>query len=324
MALSAYCALSIVLMLSDKNSGISKALREHTAELLQPVWWLAAAPKRAYNASIDYFRTGADLRDENAALREEIMLANTRMRRLSAVSAENQRLRRLLGGTAASQLKVQLVDIQQVDLSNTKQRLLLAAGANNGVQVGQAVVDADGLLGQVIQVNYSFSTALLITDSDHSVPVLEARTGLRLIAYGTGESRSLRVPNIPQSAQLKVGDVLISSGVGGRFPPGFPVAIIERLEPDETRSFVQAYATPAAHVDQGGEVLLVKDLRPLSSPKDDPVPVPAQTPDATAPAENSAGNPASATPAANNAPSTALPSTSAPVTNPPKPNEVQQ
>jgi rod shape-determining protein MreC len=314
MALSAYCALSIILMLSDKNSGISKALREHTAELLQPVWWLAAAPKRAYNASIDYFRTGADLRDENAALREEIMLANTRMRRLSAVSAENQRLRRLLGGTAASQLKVQLVDIQQVDLSNTKQRLLLAAGANNGVQVGQAVVDADGLLGQVIQVNYSFSTALLITDSDHSVPVLEARTGLRLIAYGTGESRSLRVPNIPQSAQLKVGDVLISSGV----------AIIERLEPDETRSFVQAYATPAAHVDQGGEVLLVKDLRPLSSPKDDPVPVPAQTPDATAPAENSAGNPASATPAANNAPSTALPSTSAPATNPPKPNEVQQ
>lgn len=280
LAFALYVGIALLLMLSDRGNGTGAQIRLYAAEVLQPVWWMAASPLRAWDAGREHMRSRSTLIEDNRRLRTQLMLAQTRMHRLAAVGTENQRLRELLNGSAASRLEVQLVDIQQVDLNPARQRILLAAGTRQGVRVGQAVVDADGLLGQVVQVGDGFATALLITDTDHGVPVLESRTGLRLIAYGTGEPDRLRIPNIPQSAQLRAGDMLLTSGVGGRFPPGLPVATITALKPDESRSFVVAEALPAGHVDEGGQVLLVRDLRPLS-----PLTVPAPTP---APATNDA------------------------------------
>ena len=155
-----------------------------------------------------------------------------------------------------------MAGIVDIDLDPFRQRLVLDAGAKDGVQVGQALIDSGGVMGQVVEAQPHRSVALLITDPDHAVPVQIARSGLRTIAFGTGRSDRLLLPNIPQSADVKVGDVLITSGIGGRFPAGFPVATITRLKPDQLRLFVVGEALPAAHLDRGNEVLLIGNLPP--------------------------------------------------------------
>jgi rod shape-determining protein MreC len=198
---------------------------------------------------------------------------------MAAVAEENQRLRELLGGTRGYRLTAHLVGIIDIDLDPTRQRIVLDAGANDGVRVGQAMIDAGGVLGQVVEVTPRRATALLVTDPEHAVPVQVARSGLRTIAFGTGRSDQLRLPNIPQSADIRVGDELVTSGIGGRFPAGFPVGVVQALEPDDTRLFVVAQARPAAFIDRSLEVLLVSnavdeaDVGP-------PAPPPPAAPDA--------------------------------------------
>jgi rod shape-determining protein MreC len=124
------------------------------------------------------------------------------------------------------------------------------------------LIDSGGVLGQVIEVTGNRSTALLLTDVDHAIPVQVARSGLRTIAYGIGRTDRLDLPNIPQSGDVQVGDLLITSGIGGRFPAGFPVGVVTNLHPDNTRLFVVAEAKPAAHLDSGSEVLLISNGTP--------------------------------------------------------------
>jgi rod shape-determining protein MreC len=204
--------------------------------------------------------TRAKLSDENRVLRNALLISGARLARLQAAAAENGRLRGLLGAGQRGGLDVQLAPILDVDLDPTRQRLLLDSGSRDGVQVGQTVIDAGGLIGQIIGVMPGTATVLLITDPDHAVPVQVARTGLRTIAYGTGRVDELTLPNVPQSADVRVGDRLITSGIGGRFPAGFPVGTVYAVQPDATRLFLVAQARPAAHLDRGLEVLLVGQL----------------------------------------------------------------
>ena len=137
-----------------------------------------------------------------------------------------------------------------------RQRLVLAAGTRDGVHVGQAVIDAGGLMGQVISVTGGTSTVLLLTDPDHAVPVTVARNGVRLIVYGRGDTLELR--DIPLSAGVEVGDEIVTSGLGGRFPAGFPVGTITGLRPDDTHAFLVGELKPAAQLDRGRDVLLLR------------------------------------------------------------------
>src|SRR5690606_4219501 len=172
---------------------------------------------------------------------------------------ENARLRRLLGAAERGRQDVQLAPILDVDLDPTRQRLLLNAGTRSGVRRGQAVIDAGGLVGQVIEATPTTATVLLLTDPDHAVPVAVARTGVRLIVYGTGRSDVLELRNVPLSSDVRTGDVLITSGLGGRFPPGFPVGTIAALRPDDSRAFLVVDVDAAAQLDRGRDVLLLRD-----------------------------------------------------------------
>jgi len=203
------------------------------------------------------------LQADNRQRREDLDIAIARIHQLQAVADENQRLRQLLGGTRGYSLKVQMVGILDIDLDPFRQRLVLDAGSDSGVQLGQALIDSGGVLGQVVEVGKNRSTALLVTDPDHAVPVQVARSGLRAVAYGTGHSDRLVLPNIPQSADVRKGDVLITSGIGGRFPAGFPVGTITGVQPDKLRLFVTADAQPAAHLERGNEVLLISNRPPM-------------------------------------------------------------
>lgn len=261
LPLLAYLAIATVLMVADLRGGFAAQARVHLSTLAEPVWWLAAAPGRLIDGAGEFFTSRARLQQENDRLHRELQVNASRLHRLLAVAEENQRLRELLGGTRGYRLDAQLAGIIDVDLDPSRQRIVLDAGGNDGVRVGQAMIDAGGVLGQVIEVTPRHSTALLLTDPEHAVPVQVARTGLRAIAYGTGRTDMLRLPSIPQSGDVRVGDRLVTSGIGGRFPAGFPVGVVESMQPDETQLFVVAEARPAARLDRGVEVLLVSNTR---------------------------------------------------------------
>ncbi len=257
LKLLAYLALAAVLMVADHRGGYLGTLRSTAGLLTGPIYRLASAPADLARGARAHFTSQQSLLSENAALRQQLLLANARMDRLAGVQVENQRLRELLGGTHGLQLNVQLASLIGIDLDPFRHRLVIDAGSRRGVAEGLAVIDGDGLVGQVLRVTPANATVILVSDPSHAVPVQVVRTGLRAIAYGTGRTDLLEVPSIPLSADLRVGDVLETSGMGGRFPAGFRVGTIESLHPDDTRLFMVAEARPAARLDRGGEVLLV-------------------------------------------------------------------
>jgi rod shape-determining protein MreC len=267
LRLLAYVALAIALMVSDHRGGLFARLHQSVAGAAAPAWWLASLPGRLVGSGKTLLTDQAQLRHDNASLHRQLLIAQARIQGLQALADENDRLRGLLGGTRGDRLAVQMADVLEIDLDPERQRIVLDVGANQGVHVGQAVIDTGGVMGQVIEVTSGQATVLLVSDPDHAVPVQAVRSGLRLIAYGTGRGDRLTVPNIPQSGDLKVGDELVTSGIGGRFPAGFPVGRVTALQPDPNHSFVAATLTPAARLDRSGSVLLVWNL------PDDGVPV---------------------------------------------------
>ncbi len=258
-----YLAMAVGLMLADHREGYGGIARQKLSVLTEPFRWLAASPMRLFRSASESLAFRSQLLEENQRRRRDLAIAIARIHRLNAVAEENLRLRKLLGGTRGYSLNVRMAGIVDIDLDPFRQRLVLDAGSDGGVEVGQALIDSGGVLGQVVEVTRNRAIALLVTDPDHAVPVQVARSGLRTIAYGTGHSDRLALPNIPQSADIRDGDLLITSGIGGRFPAGFPVGIVTRVRADQLRLFVIADAQPAAHLERGNEVLLISNLPPV-------------------------------------------------------------
>ncbi len=177
--------------------------------------------------------------------------------RYEALARENGELRGLreaLPSVAERWLPAEIVSIQ---LTGLRQRMVLNRGAANGVFKGQAVLDAKGLIGQTIHVGPWSAEVILITDPEHAVPVRVGRTGLRTIAVGAGDSASLALPYLPANADIKVGDMLVTSGLGGVFPEGYPVARVIEVHRDAVQPLAQVRAEPLAHVESDSEVMLI-------------------------------------------------------------------
>jgi rod shape-determining protein MreC len=180
-------------------------------------------------------------------------------------------LQELLSVQKSLGLSVQLAKVVDIDFGPSRRHsIMLDLGSDDGVGIGQPVIDAHGVLGQIVEVRSHSSRVMLITDSAHAIPVRIERTGLRTIARGGGALDTLELPNIPISADVKVGDKLVTSGLGGRFPADFPVAVIRSIANDATGMFAAAKATPDAALDRSGEVLI---LHELADPVGPPAPV---------------------------------------------------
>lgn len=299
-------ALAVALMVADHRGGWLTSIRSQLETLVQPLWRLAGLPAKLGDTVRDDAATRARLMRENQTLRNALLISGARIARLQAAADENARLRGLLGTVERSGLDVQLAPILDIALDPTRQRLVLDVGGDQGVRMGQPVIDAGGLLGQVIEVRPSTATVLLLTDPDHAVPVTIARNGIRLVAYGRGDR--IELANIPTSSDVKVGDQVVTSGLGGRFPPGFPVGTLVRLRRDESRIFLVGDLRPAAQLDRGRDVLL---LRRVPAP-----PVPA-TPVSNPPATGAPTPEAPASTAASPAATGTKPPTGAPAAKPP-------
>jgi rod shape-determining protein MreC len=194
---------------------------------------------------------------ENQHLKRERLNANFRLQRLEALEAENRRLRDLLDSTEVLGHRVLIAEILAVDLDPYRQRFNLNRGFADGVFVGQALLDAEGIVGQVVEVGPLTAEAVLITDADHAVPVSINRNGLRTIAVGTGDSNRLRLPYLTNSADIRVDDLLVSSGLGGVFPTGYPVGRVIEVRIRPGQSFAEVIAEPVSKLDRDQEVLLV-------------------------------------------------------------------
>jgi rod shape-determining protein MreC len=258
LRLLAYLALTVSLIFLDHRGGWLSQLRAHADMVTQPLWWLAGLPGRLGTRMQDDAVTRGRLVEENRQLRNELLVANARLTRLQTAAIDNAQLRALLGVKTSRGLDVQLAPVLNIDLDPTRQRLVLDAGSRDGVRIGQAVIDAGGLMGQIIQTTPSHSIALLLTDPDHAVPVVVARNGVRLIAYGRGRSDRLELSDVPLNSGIKVGDTIVTSGLGGHFPAGFPVGTIVALRPDDSHAFLIGDLKPAAQLDRGRDVLLLR------------------------------------------------------------------
>ena len=261
LRLLAYLALAITLIVLDDQGGWMSRLRAQANVLVQPIWALAGVPGRVGASVKDNAASHNQLVSENRELRNQLLVANARLTRLQTAALDNAQLRELLNVAERNGLDVQLAPILDIDLDPVKQRLVLDSGSRAGVHVGQAVIDSGGLMGQVIAVTPAHSTVLLLTDPDHAVPVAVARNGVRLIVYGRGDRLELR--DIPLSAGVEVGDEIVTSGLGGRFPAGFPVGKILKLRPDDTHAFLVGELEPAAKLDRGRNVLLLRSVPAL-------------------------------------------------------------
>jgi rod shape-determining protein MreC len=258
-------ALAFGLMLADARYRHLEWLRSSLSVAAYPIHWLAAQPTRFARALDGQLASEADLRERNALLERENLALRGRVQQFVALQAENSRLRDLLGSSFKVSDRVLVAELLEVDLDPYRQQVLVDKGTSSGVYVGQPVLDANAVMGQVVEVNPLTATVLLITDADHALPVQVNRNGLRTIATGTGTVHRMRLPHLPKNADVRVGDLLVTSGMGGVFPAGYPVARIVTVADDPNSPFATVTAEPTARLDRSHEVLLVWTVDPVPS-----------------------------------------------------------
>ncbi len=206
--------------------------------------------------------TRADLKDELQRLQQENLFLAGKTQRLASLMAENTRYRTLLN--SSRQLEPDLIAAEVTALSPDPARhvVLLDKGSEHGVLAGQPVLGAEGLMGQVILSGVSNSRAVMITDSAHALPVLVNRSGLRALAEGSGSVDRLLIRHLPATSDIRVGDLLVTSGLGGRFPHGYPVAKVTDVTVSDGAAFAEVSATPSSALDQDRFVLILKPNPP--------------------------------------------------------------
>jgi rod shape-determining protein MreC len=200
-----------------------------------------------------------DLRAENERLKIEVLIYQRKQQQMAALAAENVRLRQLLNGKDMLQDRVLIAELMGVSPNPLSHIVMINRGSREGVYEGQPVLDAFGLMGQVVEVDEDTSRVLLISDSTHAIPVQVNRNGVRAIAEGTGDLNRLSLRHVSINADIREGDILVSSGLGERFPVGYPVAEVEQVVRNSGQAFARVIARPMARLDRSRHVLLVFD-----------------------------------------------------------------
>ena len=253
------CALaSVVLMTLDHRQQQLDRVRAALSVVLYPVPWLVDAPVRFGNWLGETASTHSSLVAENRALREQVRGTAAQLLRFASLEEENRRLRELLQAAQTHDYDVEVARLLAVDLDPFRHQILLNRGARDGTVRGQALIDAHGVMGQVDVVGPLTSYAVLITDPSHAIPVEVNRNGLRTIARGTGDTTRLDLPYLPNNTDIEVGDLLVTSGLGGIFPPGYPVGTVSAVVRRSGERFAEISATPTALLNRSREVLLVR------------------------------------------------------------------
>jgi rod shape-determining protein MreC len=260
-------------MFVDSRFDYLSRVRYYAATAVTPLQFMANLPSQASEAAANLFRSRDDLAAENAKLRDELLMQQYQLQKLDHLVAENQRLNELLKSSAIVDEEVMRAQLTGESPDPYVKRILINKGSRDGVFIGQPVLDASGLMGQVVEVEPLSSWVLLITDPQHSTPVQINRNGVRAIASGTRDTlHQLTLNNVPNTEDVKVGDVLVTSGIGGRFPPGYPVGVVSSVRQDPAQPFADVLVTPTAQISRSRNLLLVFVQEQPAPPAEAPAP----------------------------------------------------
>lgn len=252
-----FIALSVAMMVADHRFHHVDHVRDFLAGSIAPLRYAVDLPSEAFHWGATLVASRAELIDQVDRLERINLRLRARQQRFETLRSENDRLRVLLDSSAKREDRVLVSELLSIDLDPYRQQVVINHGSRAGAYRGQPVIDAHGVMGQIIHTGPLTATALLISDPNHALPVQINRNGLRTIASGTGEADRLELLYIPNSADVRVGDLVVTSGLGGTFPPNYPVATVEVVERRPGESFARVEARPEAQLDRSREVLLV-------------------------------------------------------------------
>lgn len=252
-----FAVLSILLMVLDARFRYAEPLRQVLALAAYPIQQLATAPVTAFASLSDFFASRAVLQRENAALSEERLKRAPDLLTLDALKAENAALRRALAARPKAAQEAIFAEIVYAGRDPFARTVMIDKGAQQGVKLGQPVIDSAGVLGQVTRVHPLLAEVTLVVDKDHPVPVQVVRNGLRGIVYGSGDGATLELRHMANNAAVEEGDVLVTSGIDEVYPPGLPVARVARVERDTALAFAKIVCEPSAGVNRHRQVLVL-------------------------------------------------------------------
>jgi len=271
-----YALLAVVLMALDHRGQYVSRVRSLAQYAVEPVYHVVEWPVRVLRGMGDRMQSRRTLREENERLGRRLLAQQGALQRLESLEQENRRLRALLDGAAGQPYEYRFAELVGVALDPFSHQVMIDRGASDGVSVGQAVIDGLGVMGQVEDVHPHFSSVRLISDPSHALPIQINRSGLRTVAFGMGETDRLVMPNVPREADVRTGDLVVTSGLGHRFPEGYPVAVVSQIDRQEGQTFARVEATPLAALDRGREVLLIR-MPAEADVREQTEPLPAQT-----------------------------------------------
>jgi len=250
-------ALSLAMMLIDHRTQQFEKIRNILQTVVYPVMFISTIPREMIRGVTGSMEMSSSLQTDNDSLRQENLLLHSRLEKLHSLEADNRRLKRLLGQSDQIAEHVLLAELVEVSLEPYTQKISLNKGSSDNVYVGQPVINGDGVIGQVVHTSQFQSTVTLLTDPSSAVPVMVMRNGLRGVLFGTGVRNKLAMPYLTADADIRIGDLLISSGMGGRFPTGYPVATVTEVRQEPSDEFLTINTLPVTQMDHGREVLLI-------------------------------------------------------------------
>jgi rod shape-determining protein MreC len=249
--------VALLLIVLDSFTSWLKPAHSWFENTAMPFYWVTNLPARFREWADDSMDSRDELEEDRRRLETELLVYQGQLQRMAELTAENLRLRNLLNATELLSdhvLVTQLIGISPDPLNHI---ITINRGSEDKVFVGQPVIDSDGLMGQVVDVFGDRSRVLLLTDSRHALPVKIARNGLRAIAEGIGDYRQISLRHISPTQDIVVGDSLVSSGLGDRFPEGYPVGTVVEIKKNVGKDFIEVIVAPAAKVDRSRHLLLV-------------------------------------------------------------------
>ena len=248
---------SLAAMLIDTKVENFATARTYLNSMVSPLQYIANLPGAMMSWSADRFKSRQKLLGENEELTYQITLMSEQLQRFKILEQENNNLRKLLDAPVRDNMHKMITELMAVDTNPYSHQIVVNKGAIDGVFLNQPVLDDNGIVGQVSEVGTTNSRILLISDVTHAIPVRVERNNVRFIAIGDGSLDAINLQHVPHSADVREGDVLVSSGLGDVFPEGYPVGVISSIIRDEGRPFAQVQATPLAQLDRLKYLLLL-------------------------------------------------------------------
>ena len=253
-----FVVLSFILLINDQRNNYLSILRNSIAIAIYPLQSAVEIPSRLTDWFDLRIKSKEILIKENQNLLSQQKINSSILQRYESLEQENERLKQILNAANNLDNKVEITRIISVNVNPYRHTIVIDKGERDGVYEGQVLLGADGVIGQILHTNFLTSEAILISDSDHALPVEINRNGLRTIVLGNGSYTKLDVPYIPNNADIEIGDLLVTSGLGGKFPSGYPVAKVDFIESDLSEQFYKVSAKPIAYLNQVRELMLLK------------------------------------------------------------------